>query len=132
MITPEVYAEFRNDVLEVIGNQELFTKPKIKVLVKQMGIGKSYFQGKELSPELYKVFFDQKFNIRVAPKNETCNDGIFEKETIVDGKKYRYRDITHIKDSSMMDEFLSDCFDTDNIYIFQSLMLDFQITFSLF
>ena len=118
MITPEVYEEFRNDVLKVINNQELFTEPKIKVLVKQMGIGKSYFQGKELSQELYKVFYNQKFNIRVAPKNETCNDGIFEKETVVDGKKYKYRDITHIKDSSMMDEFLSDCFDTDNIYIF--------------
>ena len=92
MITPEVYEEFRNDVLKVIKDQELFTEPKIKVLVKQMGIGKSYFQGKELSQELYKVFYNQKFNIRVAPKNETCNDGIFEKETVVDGKKYRYRE----------------------------------------
>ena len=92
MITQEVYEEFRNDVLKVIRNEELFTEPKIKVLAKQMGIGKSYFQGKELSPELYKVFYNQKFNIRVAPKNETCNDGIFEKETIVDDKKYRFRD----------------------------------------
>ena len=47
MITPEVYAEFRDDVLKVIDNEELFTEPKIKVLIKQMGIGKSYFQGKE-------------------------------------------------------------------------------------
>ena len=70
MITPEVYEEFRRDVLDVINNKELFTEPKIKVLVKQMGIGKSYFQGKELSPELYKVFFNQKFNIRVAPKTK--------------------------------------------------------------
>ena len=132
MITPEVYEEFRNDVLEVINNQELFTEPKIKVLVKQMGIGKSYFQGKELSPQLYKVFYDQKFNIRVAPKNETCNDGIFEKETVVDGKKYKYRDITHIKDSSMMDEFLSDVFDTDNIYIFSITHARFSNHFESF
>ena len=132
MITPEVYSEFRDDVLEVIGNQELFTKPKIKVLIKQMVIGKSYFQGKELSPELYKVFYNQKFNIRVAPKNETCNDGIFEKETIVDGKKYRYRDITHIKDSSMMDEFCLIVLTQITSIFFQSLMLDFQITLVFF
>ena len=43
MITPEVYEEFRADVLNTINNQELFTEPKIKVLVKQMGIGKSVF-----------------------------------------------------------------------------------------
>ena len=132
MITPEVYEEFRRDVLGVINNKELFTEPKIKVLVKQMGIGKSYFQGKELSPELHKVFFDQKFNIRVAPKNETCNDGIFKKDNIVEGKKYRYRDITHIKDSSMMDEFLSDCFDTDNIYIFSITHARFSNHFESF
>ena len=132
MITPEVYEEFRNDVLKVVGNEELFTEPKIKVLAKQMGIGKSYFQGKELSSELYKVFYNQKFNIRVAPKNETCNDGIFEKETIVDGKKYRYRDITHIRDESMMDEFLSDCFDTDNIYIFSITHARFSNHFESF
>tara|TARA_B100002019_G_scaffold76542_1_gene66096 strand:+ start:191 stop:1891 length:1701 start_codon:yes stop_codon:yes gene_type:complete len=132
MITPEVYEEFRTDVLDVINNQEIFTKPKIKVLVKQMGIGKSYFQGKELSSELYKVFYNQKFNIRVAPKNETCNDGIFEKETVVDGKKYRYRDITHIKDPLMMDEFLSDCFDTDNIYIFSITHARFSNHFESF
>ena len=53
------------------------------------------------------------------------------KETVVDGKNID-TDITHIKDPLMMDEFLSDCFDTDNIYIFQSPMLDFQITLSLF
>ena len=132
MITPEVYEEFRNDVLKVINNQELFTEPKIKVLVKQMGIGKSYFQGKELSQELYKVFYNQKFNIRVAPKNETCNDGIFEKETVVDGKKYKYRDITHIKDSLVMDEFLSDVFDTDNIYIFSITHARFSNHFESF
>ena len=132
MITPEVYEEFRTDVLSVINNQEIFTLAKIKVFIKQMAAGKSWFQGKELSPELYKVFCNQKFNIRVAPKNETCNDGIFEKETVVDGKKYKYRDITHIKDSLMMDEFLSDCFDTDNIYIFSITHAKFGIYFECF
>lgn len=132
MITPEVYEEFRNDVIRVINDEKLFTEQKIKVLVKQMGIGKSYFQGRELPSELYKNFFKQKFNIRVAPKNETCNDGIFEKETVVDGKKYRYRDITHIKDPLMMDEFLSDCFDTDNIYIFSITHARFSNHFESF
>lgn len=132
MITPEVYEEFRNDVIGIIGNEKLFTQQKIKVLVKQMGIGKSYFQGKELPSEIYKVFYNQKFNIRVAPKNETCNDGIFEKERIIDGKKYRYRDITHIKDSSQMDEFLEDCSDTDNIYIFSITHARFSNHFESF
>jgi len=132
MITPEVYEEFRNDVIQVINNEELFTEQKIKVLVKQMGIGKSYFQGKELPSEIYKIFYNQKFNIRVAPKNETCNDGIFEKEQIIDDKKYRYRDITNIKDSSQMDEFLEDCFDTDNIYIFSITHARFSNYFQSF
>jgi len=132
MITPEVYEEFRNDVIRVINDEKLFTEQKIKVLVKQMGIGKSYFQGKELPSELYKNFFKQKFNIRVAPKNETCNDGIFEKEKIVDGKKYRYRDISKFKDSSQMDDFLADCYDNDNIYIFSITHARFSIHFKSF
>lgn len=132
MITPEVYAEFRNDVFQVITDEKLFTEKKIKVLVKQMGIGKSYFQGKELPYKIHKVFYNQKFNIRVAPKNETCDDGIFDKERIVDGKKYRYRDISNIKDSSKMDEFLSDCYDTDNIYIFSITHSRFSKNFQSF
>ena len=101
MITPEVYEKFRDDVLEVIHNKDIFEAQKIKVLVGIMGSGKSYFQGNELPEEQLKAFDKLKFIIRVAPKNETCDDGIFPKEKHVDGKKFKYRDITHIskKDS---------------------------------
>ena len=118
MITPEVYEKFRDDVLEVIHNKDIFEAQKIKVLVGIMGSGKSYFQGNELPEEQLKAFDKLKFIIRVAPKNETCDDGIFPKEKHVDGKKFKYRDITHIKDSIQMDEMLEDCVDTNNVYIF--------------
>ena len=118
--TPEVYAKFRDDVLEVINNKNIFEAQKIKVLIGIMGSGKSYFQGNELPEEQLKAFPKLKFIIRVAPKNETCDDGIFPKENNIGGKKFKYRDISHIsKDlTSQMDEMLDDCVDTNNVYIF--------------
>ena len=133
MITPEVYEKFRDDVLEVIHNKDIFEAQKIKVLVGIMGSGKSYFQGNELPEEQLKAFDKLKFIIRVAPKNETCDDDIFPKEKKnKDGKKFKYRDITHIKDPSQMDEKLEDCADTDNIFIFSITHARFSKNFESF
>jgi len=117
MITAEVYEKFRNDVLEIIGKENIFESEKIKVLVGIMGAGKSHFQGNELPEATFKAFNNLKFIIRVAPKNETCDDGIFPEKKIIDGKKYVYRDITDIKDSIKMEERLSDWSDNNNVYI---------------
>ena len=132
--TPEVYAKFRDDVLEVINNKNIFEAQKIKVLIGIMGSGKSYFQGNELPEEQLKAFPKLKFIIRVAPKNETCDDGIFPKENNIGGKKFKYRDISHIsKDlTSQMDEMLDDCVDTNNVYIFSITHARFSNHFKSF
>ena len=131
MITPEIYHKFRNDVLEVINN-DIFEVEKIKVLVGIMGSGKSYFQGDELPQAQLNAFPKLKFIIRVAPKRETCDDGIFPREKHVDGKKFKYRDITHIKESSQLEEKLEDCADTDNVYIFSITHARFSKHFDVF
>ena len=54
MLEPRVYAELRQDIIDVL-ESDIFENEKIKVIVKQMGIGKSYLQGNELPHLLQKI-----------------------------------------------------------------------------
>ena len=92
MLEPTVYAELRQDIIDVL-ESDIFENEKIKVIVKQMGIGKSYLQGNELPQLLHKNFPKLKFIIRVAPTLDTSNDDIFPDKKEKDNVTYKFRNI---------------------------------------
>lgn len=51
--------------------------PRIKIIRGQTGLGKSYFQDKEMPVILKNVFPDLKYIIRVSPTTEVADDGTF-------------------------------------------------------
>ena len=51
--------------------------PRIKIVRGQTGLGKSYFQDKEMPVILKNVFSDLKYIIRVSPTTEVADDGTF-------------------------------------------------------
>ena len=55
MLEPRVYTELRQDIINVLESKN-FKSEKIKIIIKQMGIGKSYLQGNEL-PQLIRKNF---------------------------------------------------------------------------
>ena len=105
MLEPRVYAELRQDIIDVL-ESDIFENEKIKVIVKQMGIGKSYLQGNELPHLLQKNFPKLKFIIRVAPTLDTSNDDIFPDEKEKDNVTYKFRNIEMHKGD--MSQYLED------------------------
>ena len=62
----KVYREFREEVTKVVKDSSLFMSNKIKILQKQMSIGKSYFMGKELPhiiAEEFKIYYKDCTNL---------------------------------------------------------------------
>ena len=115
MLEPRVYAELRQDIIDVL-ESDIFENEKIKVIVKQMGIGKSYLQGNELPNLLQKNFSKLKFIIRVAPTLDTSNDDIFPDEKEKDNVTYKFRNIEMHKGD--MSQYLEDLSDNKTVYIF--------------
>ena len=72
MLEPRVYAELRQDIIDVL-ESDTFENEKIKVIVKQMGIGKSYLQGNELPNLLQKNFPKLKFIITSGLRNKSID-----------------------------------------------------------
>ena len=66
--------------------------PRIKIVRGQTGLGKSYFQDKEMPVILKNVFPDLKYIIRVSPTTEVADDGTFVGVTSLskDGTFYQY------------------------------------------
>ena len=112
-MTNKVYQEFGQDVLSVISDSERFSSSKIKILQKQMSIGKSHFQGSELTLLLKSHFSNLKFIFRISPTTEVADDGVFD--SVSEHPGFRSRDIKNIKNVS---EYLEDLTDTSNIYCF--------------
>mgnify|MGYP003126229822 CR=1 FL=1 len=78
MLETKVYREFREDVAKVIFDLSKFTSKKIKVLQKQMSIGKSFFMGNELPKMLREAFPELKFIIRISPTTEVADDDFLD------------------------------------------------------
>ena len=51
--------------------------PRIKIVRGPTGLGKSFFQDKEMPVILKNVFPDLKYIIRVSPTTEVADDGTF-------------------------------------------------------
>ena len=74
MLETKVYREFSEDVSKVVFDTARFTSKQIKVLQKQMSIGKSFFMGNELPKMLKEAFPELKFIIRISPTTEVADD----------------------------------------------------------
>ena len=129
MLEPRVYAELRQDIIDVL-ESDIFENEKIKVIVKQMGIGKSYLQGNELPNLLQKNFSKLKFIIRVAPTLDTSNDDIFPDEKEKDNVTYKFRNIEMHKGD--MSQYLEDLSDNKTVYIFSITHSRFSSLFKYF
>ena len=58
MLETKVYSDFRGEVYALLEDEERFCSKQIKILTKQMSIGKSYLQGRALTKKLKEVFED--------------------------------------------------------------------------
>jgi|TARA_Y100000022_G_scaffold117518_1_gene101510 hypothetical protein len=125
MLETKVYREFCEDVAKVIFNLARFTSKKIKVLQKQMSIGKSFFMGNRLPTMLKEAFPELKFIIRISPTTEVADDDFltaieyvrvegFDNDTKV---KYRAKRITG-RTSDSLKEDLPDFASSDNVFVF--------------
>jgi len=113
MAETKVYSDFCEEVTQVVKNPELFLSSKIKILQKQMGIGKSFFMGERLPHIIKEEFDDVRFIIRIAPTIETAEDDFISCITY-DG--YKYKNLRDIR--SGLEDFLEDFLSTPNIYVF--------------
>tara|TARA_R100000353_G_scaffold105286_1_gene75947 strand:- start:1308 stop:1952 length:645 start_codon:yes stop_codon:yes gene_type:complete len=123
----KVYREFREEVTQVVKNPSLFLSEKIKILQKQMSIGKSFFMGEELPKIIKKEFKDLRFIIRIAPTCETADDDFIK---CISYEGYKYKDLRNIK--SGLDDFLDDFLSTDKIYVFSITHVRFSNEFETF
>tara|TARA_B100001093_G_C26797969_1_gene1002031 strand:- start:57 stop:1772 length:1716 start_codon:yes stop_codon:yes gene_type:complete len=129
MLEPRVYTELRQDIINVLESKN-FKSEKIKIIIKQMGIGKSYLQGNELPQLIRKNFPKLKFIIRVAPTLDTSNDDIFALKKIEDSVTYKFRDIE--KHKGDMFQYLEDLADNETVYIFSITHCRFSNLFKYF
>jgi len=129
MIEPKVYSELRQDIKHVL-ESKIFENEKIKVIVKQMGIGKSHLQGNELPQLIRNNFPKLKFIIRVAPTLDTSNDDIFAFKRIEDDVTYKFRNIEMHKGN--MHQYLEDLSDNETVYIFSITHSRFSSLFKYF
>ena len=118
MLETKVYSDFRGEVYALLEDEERFCSKQIKILTKQMSIGKSYLQGRELPKKLKEVFEDIKFIFRVCPTTEVAGDGVFDQvESIKDDTNYKYRSLEDIGKNALED-YLNDLLENDNVYCF--------------
>ena len=73
------YEQLKKDFEETVKNKEIFETPKIKIITGQTGLGKSYYQDKEMPTILKEVFPELKFIIRISPTTEVADDGTFKR-----------------------------------------------------
>tara|TARA_Y100001963_G_scaffold89595_1_gene123678 strand:+ start:183 stop:1949 length:1767 start_codon:yes stop_codon:yes gene_type:complete len=114
----KVYVDFKREVYSLLETTKRFISKQIKILKKQMSIGKSYLQGKELPKKLKEVFPEMKFIFRVCPTTEVAGDGVFDKVILIeDNYKYKYRPLEDIGKNALED-YLNDLLENDNVYCF--------------
>ncbi len=109
----KVYKEFRDEVTQVVKDPSLFLSEKIKILQKQMSIGKSFFMGEELPKIIKKEFKDLRFIIRIAPTCETADDDFIH---CIKYDGYQYQNLRDIR--SGLDNFLNIFLSTPDIFVF--------------
>ena len=119
MLETKVYSDFREEVYALLEDEERFCSKQIKILTKQMSIGKSYLQGRELPKKLKEVFEDIKFIFRVCPTTEVAGDGVFDEvhTWIKDDTNYKYRSLEDIGKNAL-ENYLNDLLENDNVYCF--------------
>ncbi len=118
MLETKVYADFREEAYALLEDVVRFCSKQIKILTKQMSIGKSYLQGRELPKKLKEVFPEMKFIFRVCPTTEVAGDGVFDQvESIKDDTNYKYRSLEDIGKNALED-YLNDLLENDNVYCF--------------
>lgn len=134
----KVYKEFREDVKKIIFDNSRFTSKKIKMLQKQMSIGKSYFMGRELPLLLKESFPDLKFIIRISPTTEVADDDFLESTKFIkevnwkDGSiKFRPKRITGLSSEHLEDNMI-DFLEGNNIFVFSMTHARFAIEFETF
>ena len=86
------YEQLKKDFEDTVRNKKIFESEKIKIITGQTGLGKSYYQDKEMPILLKEVFPQLKFIIRISPTTEVSDDGTFKKvdELDTDGIKFVY------------------------------------------
>tara|TARA_B100000131_G_scaffold306453_1_gene333569 strand:- start:43 stop:1704 length:1662 start_codon:yes stop_codon:yes gene_type:complete len=109
----KVYREFCEEVTQVIKDPSLFMSDKIKILQKQMGIGKSFFMGERLPHIIKEEFDDIRFIIRIAPTCETADDDFIH---CINYPGYQYQNLRDIR--SGLDNFLNIFLRTKDIFVF--------------
>ena len=109
----KVYKDFCEEVTQVIKDPSLFMSDKIKILQKQMGIGKSFFMGERLPHIIKEEFDDIRFIIRIAPTCETADDDFIH---CINYPGYQYQNLRDIR--SGLDNFLNIFLRTKDIFVF--------------
>ena len=109
----KVYRDFCEEVTQVIKDPSLFMSDKIKILQKQMGIGKSFFMGERLPHIIKEEFDDIRFIIRIAPTCETADDDFIH---CINYPGYQYQNLRDIR--SGLDNFLNIFLRTKDIFVF--------------
>lgn len=139
MLETKVYKEFREDVERVVFDDERFTNNKIKLFVKQMSIGKSFFMGRELPSILKEAFNELAIIIRVSPTTEVAEDdfleaiGYIKSECGFGTNKIKYRPKKIVGRTSLnLAEDLPDFLDSGNVYVFSLTHARFALEFETF
>ena len=117
MLETKVYREFCEDVAKVVFNLARFTSNQIKVLQKQMSIGKSFFMGNRLPKMLKEAFPELKFIIRISPTTEVADDDFLDAIRFDKDCKFRAKRV-HGRTSDSLKEDLPDFASSDNVYVF--------------
>ena len=117
MLETKVYREFCEDVSKVVFDNTRFTSKQIKVLQKQMSIGKSFFMGNELPKMLKDAFPELKFIIRISPTTEVADDDFLDAIRFDKDCKFRAKRV-HGRTSDSLKEDFPDFASSDNVYVF--------------
>ena len=118
MLETKVYSDFRGEVYALLEDEERFCSKQIKILTKQMSIGKSYLQGRELPKKLKEDFPEIKFIFRVCPTTEVAGDGVFDDLGSIEDKfKYNYLSLGDIGKGAL-EAVLTHLSKTDEIFCF--------------
>ena len=117
MLETKVYGEFCEDVEKVVFDFARFTSKQIKVLQKQMSIGKSFFMGNRLPKMLKEAFPELKFIIRISPTTEVADDDFLDAIKFDKDCKFRAKRVQG-RTSDSLKEDLPDFASSDNVYVF--------------
>jgi hypothetical protein len=117
MLETKVYREFCEDVEKVVFDFARFTSKQIKVLQKQMSIGKSFFMGNRLPKMLKEAFPELKFIIRISPTTEVADDDFLDAIRFDKDCKFRAKRV-YGRTSDSLKEDLPDFASSDNVYVF--------------